>query len=99
MYGKNSFLDKRINTPELVTIKSAIPLLEPGNRKMLSILIKLIEIRRLMDYLKETTDTLNKLNTSDDKRSALLELILPHLSPENQSQLQMMMTFMEVLKT
>jgi hypothetical protein len=103
MYEKNSFLDKRINTPEIMTIKSAVPHLRPPDRRMVSMIIKFIEIRRILDYLRETADAFNKINSKTDadgagRRQALLELIMPHLSPENQSQLQTMLTFMEVLK-
>ncbi|MCL2852254.1 MAG: hypothetical protein FWE20_04355 [Defluviitaleaceae bacterium] len=48
--AKNGFYDTPILTPELVTIKSAIPHIERKYQKPLGILVKLIEMQRLMDF-------------------------------------------------
>lgn len=95
-----SVLDKRINTPELATIRSAIPYLEPKNRKLVNIIVKLIEIQRLLDYLNETAAAVNELEPSSDGwRASMLELIKPHLPPNTQAELDTLIAFMEIAGT
>ena len=91
-----SALDKRLNTPELATIKSAIPYLEPRNQKLVGLMVKLIEIQRLLNYLKETAEAVNRINAEGDNwQFAMLELIKPHLPKSSQDSLDSIMTFME----
>jgi len=99
-----SELDKRLNTPELTTIKSAIPLLEPGYQRLMSITVKFIEIQRLLDYLRETADAIGRINSRADEdknawRIEMLELIKPHLSPDSRSQLDTFISFMQIAST
>ncbi|MCL2703272.1 MAG: hypothetical protein FWE91_06665 [Defluviitaleaceae bacterium] len=99
-----SALDKRINTPELAMIKSAIPHLEPRNRRLISVIIKLIEIQRLLDYLKETAAAINRINAGsggdeNSWRIAMLELIMPHLSPASRAQFQTIVSLLEMMGT
>ena len=50
MAASAEFFDMSILTPELVTIKSAIPHIERKYQKPLGILVKMIEMQRLMDF-------------------------------------------------
>jgi len=90
-------IDRRVNTPEFAQIKAAAQGLDPKNRKLARMFIKIIEINRIMDYLQETSQALHKINTQaseKDKRSALFEFLIPYMPPEAQGQLRILMLMM-----
>jgi hypothetical protein len=90
-------LEARLRTPELVTIKSAIPLLEPKYRRNMKILVKLIEIQRLMDVCREVASACNiKGMGGDGWRSRMLAQLRPYLSQENKIRVDALIKMMEI---
>ena len=96
-----SGLENKMNTPELVAIKAAIPTLSQPNRKLARMLIKMIEINIIYDHLNEMMGLLKLVNAAKDengRRDAVFEFMLPYLSAENQTQLRTMQMFMEMTR-
>ncbi|MCL2406519.1 MAG: hypothetical protein FWC95_01180 [Defluviitaleaceae bacterium] len=86
---------RTVSTPELATIKSAAAGLAPDLRKFILVAVKLVEIYRLMEYVKDMSEAVSRVNSEKDhgrRRAALMELIMPHMG-EN---MKTMMTMMEM---
>ncbi|MDR1704182.1 MAG: hypothetical protein LBS19_05810 [Clostridiales bacterium] len=93
----NKKLEVRLRTPELMMIKSAIPMLEPKHRKNMRIIIKLIEIQRLMDVCREVAAACNIRGMDGDGwRTRMLSHLRPHLSRENRLRVDALIKMMEI---
>jgi len=69
--ANTSFYDTPILTPELITIKSALPHIERRYQKPLGLLVKFVELQRLMKHYESDTDV--QVQSACDNHTAFTE--------------------------
>lgn len=90
------FFDDRFNTREIKILKSAIPFFEYRYQKNLAVMIKMIEMQRVMEYYKEKAVYISGIENPSDWRKELMKAVRPHLESEKQNMLDLMLKFMEM---
>ena len=97
----DELFDACVQTPQLRALKAAIPHMDTRQRHALSIAVKLMEIQRLhrhydqLQIQEQSRPTMQSASTTKDNRHDILRAIQPHLPPEQQQQLDLLMTFMQ----
>jgi hypothetical protein len=95
-YEKEVFFDEPIFTPELKSLKAAIPYLDYPHQKNMAMLVKLIEIKKLQEmYDNQEISTLNK-DEYGDWRKGMLTAIRPHMTDEKKLMIDTVVKMLEV---
>ena len=87
--------DAAVQTDALKTIKAAIPHLEPRYRQNMSVLVKLIEIRKLLRFYGEGAIAAQAA-TDGDWRINMLTSIRPYMPDHKQYTLDMLVKFIDL---
>lgn len=85
--------DLRLDTPALKTIKAAIPYIDRRYRRELGIMVKLIEIDRLLNGFKGANAM--SLESKGDNM-AMLRAIVPNLPSENRRMGETLVKLLEI---
>ncbi len=85
--------DDEINTPAIKSIKAAIPYLEPRYQKNVGLMIKLIEIQRLIEVYSNRAVA---LNDGVNWKRGMLTAIRPHVVGEKQALIDKLIKVMDM---
>lgn len=89
--------DARLNTSDIVTMKSVMPYLAPDQRKTLAIALKLMEIQRLVEYCREMKERAAREGTGDQTWTvALLDYAKKSLEPAGQARIELLIEFVKI---
>ncbi|MCD8238000.1 MAG: hypothetical protein LUC92_01495 [Clostridiales bacterium] len=85
--------DKELDTPAIKTIKAAIPYIDRRYRRELGVMVKLIEIDRLLNGFRETgAMSLEKAGGNME----MLRAIVPNLPKENRQMGETLVKLLEI---
>lgn len=89
------FYDAPIHTPALRTIKAAIPHLDYRYQKNLGVMVKLIEIQRLLEMYNERI-VASECQGGNNWRRDMLQAIHPHVPEEKQNMLELLIKMIDI---
>ena len=93
--NRKSF-DGMVQTPDLMSMKAAMQYLHPNMQKTLSILIKIIEIQRLLAVFSEDAMAMPIAREGDWRRNMLVS-VRPYMTPQKQGLLDMLVKFVDII--
>ena len=91
-----NFLDDKIETTEIRMLKSAIPFLQQEHQRNFAIFIKMMEMKKVLEYYNNAEPRISSVETESDWRKGMLTAMRPHLQAERQAMLDTMLRFMNL---
>jgi hypothetical protein len=92
---ENGYFAARVNSPALESMKAALPYLELKHRRKLGVMIKLIEIQKLLEAYGDAVVNIQE-RTGSDWRMAMIKLTRPHLNEEGRLMLDTVLKAMDL---
>ncbi len=89
------FYDEEILTPELKSIKAAIPYLDIRYQKTIGVLIKFIEIQKLMENYGYRMLNINTENNKNWRKDMLLAIRV-HMTEDKKNMIDMLIKFLDM---
>ncbi len=93
-HESKDFFDSQIHSPSIMTIKAAIPFLDYHQQRNIGIMIKVIEIQKLIEIYSSQMVTQNKRN--GEWRREMLQSIRPHIDENKRYMLDVLIKYMDI---
>lgn len=90
-------LDERIQTPEMLAIKAIIPYMEPAAGRMAAVMVKMMEMRAVLEYFDNGGDVNNRL-PGQGRSMEMLAAIRPYCDERTSETVGFMGKMLEMLE-
>ncbi len=87
------YYDDQINTPGLLSIKAAIPYLDFEYQRKIGVLIKLLELKKLLEMYSQTAI---QISSTKDYKRGMLTAIRPHMTEDKRNKIDILLKLIDI---